>query len=92
MGPQVSRPGDLFVLGKHKVYCGNALEQDAYVALMKETRAAMVFTDPPYNVAIKGNVSGLGVIRHRDFVMASGEMDQEQFTAFLAQACLLLAR
>jgi DNA modification methylase len=91
-GPPVSRPGDLFVLGNHKVYCGSALDQDSYIALMNDTRAAMVFTDPPYNVAIKGNVSGLGAIKHRDFAMASGEMDQEQFTAFLTQACSLLAR
>ena len=51
----------------------------------------MIITDPPFNVSIKGNVSGLGAIRHRDFVMASGEMDQEQFTSFLTQACTLLA-
>ena len=52
----------------------------------------MVFTDPPYNVAIEGNVSGLGAIHHRDFAMASGEMDEAQFIAFLTQACSLLAR
>jgi len=52
----------------------------------------MVFTDPPFNVAIEGNVSGLGAIHHCDFGMACGEMDQAQFTAFLTQACELLAR
>jgi hypothetical protein len=46
----------------------------------------MVFTDPPYNVAIDGNVSGLGKIRHREFAMASGEMTRDQFTAFLSSA------
>ena len=91
-GPPISRPGDLFLLGNHKVYCGSALDQDSYIALMMERRAAMIFTDPPYNVAIKGNVSGLGAIHHRDFAMGSGEMDQAQFTAFLTQVCLLLAR
>jgi DNA modification methylase len=91
-GPSVSRPGDLFTLGKHRVYCGSALDQDAYAALMKEARAAMVFTDPPYNVAIERNVSGLGAIRHGDFAMASGEMDESQYAAFLTQACALLAR
>jgi DNA modification methylase len=91
-GPPVSRSGDLFILGKHRVFCGSALDQDSYTALMNGERAAMVFTDPPYNVAIEGNVSGLGAIRHRDFGMACGEMDQAQFTAFLTQACSLLAR
>jgi hypothetical protein len=86
-GPPVSRSGDLFILGKHRVFCGSALDQGSYAALMKEERAAMVFTDPPYNVAIEGNVSGLGAIRHRDFGMACGEMDQAEFTAFLTQAC-----
>ena len=58
-GPPVSRPGDLFRLGKHQVYCGSAVEQAAYIALMQGQRAAMVFTDPPYNVPIQDNVSGL---------------------------------
>jgi DNA modification methylase len=91
-GPPASRPGDLFILGNHRVYCGSALVQDAYIALMENAKAAMAITDPPYNVRIKGNVSGLGAIQHSDFMMASGEMNQEQFTAFLIQTCTLLAR
>jgi DNA modification methylase len=91
-GPAVSRPGDLWVLGKHRVYCGSALEQVSYTALMKKERAAMIFSDPPYNIPIEGNVSGLGAIRHRDFAMGCGEMDSAQFTTFLTQACALLAR
>ncbi len=51
----------------------------------------MVFTDPPYNVPIDGHASGLGAIQHRDFVMASGEMDATEFTAFLTGVCGLLA-
>jgi DNA modification methylase len=43
----------------------------------------MVFTDPPYNVPIVGNVSGLGKTKHREFAMASGEMSAEEFTSFL---------
>jgi len=48
--------------------------------------AEMVFTDPPYNVAIEGNVSGLGGPRHGEFAMASGEMSETEFTAFLRKA------
>src|SRR5208337_568384 len=51
-------------------------------------RAAAVFTDPPYNVAIDGHVSGLGKIHHREFVMATGEMTPEEFTVFLTAALL----
>jgi DNA modification methylase len=58
---------------------------------MQGERAAMVFTDPPYNVKIQGHVSGLGSVHHREFVMASGEMDEAEFTEFLTGACRLLA-
>jgi DNA modification methylase len=87
----VSKPGDLWLLGRHRVYCGNSLEESSYAVLMTTERAAMVFTDPPYNVKIDGHASGLGAIRHRDFAMACGEMDEGQFTAFLVGACKLLA-
>ena len=43
----------------------------------------MVFTDPPYNVPIGGHVSGLGHVQHAEFPMASGEMSEDEFTAFL---------
>jgi hypothetical protein len=90
-GSPVSRPGDLWLLDRHRVYCASALEEVSYAALMQAEKAAMVFTDPPYNVPIERNVSGLGAIHHRDFAMASGEMDEAQYTAFLTQACALLA-
>jgi DNA modification methylase len=59
---------------------------------MEEERAAIIITDPPYNIGIEDNVSGLGAVRHRDFAMGCGEMNQAQFTTFLTQACALLAR
>jgi DNA modification methylase len=91
-GPQVTRAGDLWLLGPHRVYCGDALDEAAYDALMSGDTAAMVFTDPPYNVKIDGNVSGLGTVQHREFAMASGEMTAAEFTKFLARACAMLAR
>jgi DNA modification methylase len=51
----------------------------------------MVFTDPPYNLRIDGHASGLGTIHHRPFPMASGEMNQAEFTAFLGQVLRNLA-
>ena len=90
-GPPLSKIGDLWVLGRHRVLCGSALEAAAFVDLMGETRAAMVFTDPPYNVPIDGHASGLGVVHHRPFPMASGEMDSAQFTTFLGDAFRNLA-
>ncbi len=82
-GPFVSRIGDIWELGPHRVICGNALEAETYVALLGEERAQMVFTDPPYNVPIHGHVCGAGATQHREFVMASGEMTEEAFTSFL---------
>jgi hypothetical protein len=89
--PPVSQAGDLWLLGRHRIYCGSALEPCAYAALMEGQQAAMVFTDPPYNVPIDGHASGLGAVHHRDFVMASGEMSKAEFTTFLTGACGLLA-
>src|SRR5215472_15615944 len=89
--PPLSRIGDLWILGRHRVLCGNALDPTAFPALIGEYRAAMVFTDPPYNVPIEGHASGLGAIRHRPFQMASGEMNRSEFIAFLGQALRNLA-
>src|SRR4051794_30338025 len=85
-GPAVTRPGDTWLLGPHRLYCGSALEPEAYRVLMGEARAAMVFTDPPYNVPIDGHCVGNGKVRHREFAMAAGEMDEVEFTSFLTQA------
>ena len=83
-GPAVTRPGDLWSLGAHRLYCGSALEAVSYAALMGAERAAVVFADPPYNVRVNGHVSGKGRARHPEFAMASGEMTQAAFTDFLS--------
>jgi DNA modification methylase len=82
----VSRASDLWVLGEHRLLCGDARDAAAYQILMAGERAEMAFTDPPYNVRVDRNVCGLGRIRHREFPMASGEMDEGEFTAFLRTA------
>jgi hypothetical protein len=51
----------------------------------------MAFADSPYNVEIRGHVSGLDLVQHRGFAMASGEMNRDQFTAFLSDVFTLLA-
>jgi hypothetical protein len=79
----ISRLTDLWLLGRHRVLCGNALEQSAYAILMENAKAQLVFTDPPYNVPIQGHVSGLGSVHHREFPMASGEMSEIEFERFL---------
>ena len=81
----VSKPGDLWLLGDHRVLCGSALDIPNLDTLMGGERAAMAFTDPPYNVPIEGHVTGLGKIHHRSFAMAAGEMSSPSFTVFLAR-------
>jgi hypothetical protein len=54
-------------------------------------QAEMAFNDPPYNVPVDGHVCGLGAIKHREFLMASGEMSDLQFAEFLATTLGLTA-
>jgi len=82
-GQAVSQLDDLWLLGRHRVLCGNALEPSAYATLMKNVKAQLIFTDPPYNVPIQGHVSGRGAVQHREFPMASGEMSEGEFERFL---------
>jgi hypothetical protein len=79
----VSQPGDLWLLGEHRLLCGDSLKADSFKRLMGDRRAQLVFTDPPWNIPIQGHVSGLGSISHNDFAFASGEMSSEEFTGFL---------
>jgi DNA modification methylase len=82
----VSRVGDLWLIGPHRLYCGNARGTVSYEALLANERAAMIFSDPPFNVPIDGHVSGLGAVQHREFAEASGEMSPSEFTSFLRGA------
>jgi len=79
----VTQRGDLWLLGEHRILCGDARERADYVTLLGGELAQMCFTDPPYNVKIDGHVGGLGKIKHRPFLMASGEMSKPEFTGFL---------
>ncbi len=83
-GDGVTRSGDLWQLGPHRIVCGDARDRAVLDRLMAGERARMVFTDPPYNVRIDGHVCGSGKIRHREFAMAAGEMSRDEFTGFLA--------
>jgi DNA modification methylase len=87
----VTRKGDLWILGKHRLLCADARNQASYDALLGGERVEFVFTDPPYNVRIDGNVCGLGKVHHANFAMASGEMSEAEFTAFLESTFRLLA-
>jgi DNA modification methylase len=85
LGPErdafaVARLGDVFRLGDHRIICGDATDPNVLDRLMDGAPLArLVLTDEPYNVKIAGNVTGGA---HREFVMASGEMTEDQYLAF----------
>lgn len=91
-GPAVSRIGDVWLLGPHRVACGSALDPATYSALMGADRATMVFTDPPWNVPVQGHIGGLGKRKHREFIQASGEMSDAEFRVFVRDAYALMVR
>lgn len=78
----VTMQGDLWLLGEHRLFCGDSTEPDSYVTLLAGVQADCVFTDIPWNIPIEGFVSGLGKKKHKDFKMAAGEMSGAEFTKF----------
>jgi DNA modification methylase len=80
----VTRRGDLWMLGPHRLLCGDARCEADYARLLDGETADLVLTDPPFNVRVDGHVSGLGKVRHEEFAMASGELSDAEFTAFLS--------
>jgi DNA modification methylase len=87
----VSRSRDLWQLNEHRLLCGDATAATDLRRLMERHRAAMVFTDPPYNLRIS-SVQGRGRIKHGNFAQASGEMSSDQFTRFLSTSLGLAAK
>lgn len=81
----ITKPGDVWRLGRHRLICGDARDPDIYDRLLGDELVDLIFADPPYNVPIDGHVCGSGAIRHREFAMASGEMSESEFTQFLIE-------
>lgn len=87
--PKVCQKGDLWLLGEHKLYIGDSLFEESYQKLLGDEVVDMVFTDPPYNVKIEGNVAMKGVNSRKEFgefAYASGEMSKKEFMDFLEKA------
>jgi DNA modification methylase len=88
--PAITKSGDLWHLGPHRLLCGDATQASDFDRLMSGEDAEIVFTDPPYNVSMR-DVVGRGSRQHREFAMASGEMSSAEFVAFLETALGLAA-
>ena len=89
--PATAKPGDLWMVGDHRVYCGSSLEEASFEALMQGQKAQAIMTDMPWNVPIKGHVSGLGKIQHSEFEMGSGELSREEFRDMMRRSFELQA-
>jgi DNA modification methylase len=89
--PLVSRPGDLWVMqsgrSEHRVACGDFRDEGLCLQLFGGELATAGVTDPPYNLPIRGHVSGTG--KHSEFANASGEMSDSEFQAFLESTLLV---
>jgi DNA modification methylase len=79
----VSRQGDLWILGSHRLYCGDATAAADCRRLLDGQQVDMVLTGPPWNLPTR-YFSGLGRHRHADFAMAHGEKSEREFTEFLS--------
>lgn len=79
-----SRLGDLWLLGDHKLLCGDSTAPESLATLLGGESVRAVFTDAPYNCKVQGHVTGNS--SHGEFIMASGEMTEEAFTEFLAKS------
>jgi DNA modification methylase len=78
----VTKPGDLWQLGHHRIICGDARGANDLARLMGGAQAAMAFLDPPYNVRVR-DIVGRGRVKHTEFAMASGELSRADFVEFL---------
>ena len=77
----VSRPGDLWLCGEHRITQGDARDPTVYECLFAETPPArLVLTDPPFNVPVLGHCTSQA--HHREFAMAHGELTRDEFAAF----------
>jgi DNA modification methylase len=79
----VSRRGEMWELGTHRLICDDSTSLETFMTLMGDEFARMVITDPPFNLPVDGMISGLGKVKHREFSMGSGEMTDDQFETFL---------
>lgn len=82
----VSVLGDCWILGPHRLRCGDATHPEEYVALLEGQLADVIFTDLPWNIPIAGFVSGLGKVKHKDFKFGAGELSDEEFVQFCDRA------
>ena len=86
----VSSQGTIWTVGDHRIGCGNATDLEFVNHVLEGRQGHVAFVDPPYNIAIRGFVSGKGRNKHRNFLSGAGELSQEQFFALLRDSLQVL--
>lgn len=76
--PLISKKGDLWLLGRHRIYCGDSTIPESYIILMDGKKANIVVTDPPYNVNVEESA---GKIKNDN--MSDGDFYKFLFAAFV---------
>ncbi len=74
-----SKPGDIWILGRHRLMCGNSTQKEDVMHLMNNQEADMLLTDPPYNVDYEGKTSAALKIENDN-------MSETEFYNFLIDA------
>jgi len=86
----VSRLGDRFQIGRHIIVNGNAKEQSSYKLALAGSKADLALCDAPYGCAIAGHASGLGRVKHDDFIEGSN-LSSSELQDLVGQASALQA-
>jgi DNA modification methylase len=86
----ISRPGDVWEMGKHRLVCGDATYPKSYELLMADAQADMVFTDPPYNVDYAN--SAKDKMRGKDRPILNDNLGDGFYDFLLAAMTPMLAR
>jgi DNA modification methylase len=85
----VSKPGDIWACGKHRVLCGSATKPEDLSRLLSGGQADMVFTDPPYLMNFEGSLRGDGTKSHnaKHGIIKNDKMTKKDGAAFLRKIC-----
>ena len=82
-GQPVSRAGDIWTVGPHRLGVGDVRDADLLGRVLDGREAGMILVDPPYNVCVNGHVRPSRANGHEEFAFASGEMSEVEFIDFL---------
>ena len=88
----VSKPGDVWLLGKHRVMCGSSTDLDCVDRLLLGKPADMCFTDPPYLMNFTGAIDGKGNTRSTHDVITNDNLSREEGEQFLKDVATAISQ